>query len=108
MKPVRQYDPNLNRVHAMDEKGERPSKKFKETTMNGQDYANLLAQARGSRTKRRSYRASAVLQDNASVHSAGFEAGPEGHGFPEIDHPLYSSDLAQCIIFSNLKGVTWS
>ncbi|GBP36017.1 hypothetical protein EVAR_29145_1 [Eumeta japonica] len=80
-------------------KGERPPKKFKVqksasklmatifwdsegvllidylpkgTTMNGQYYANLLAQARGSRTEAtwEVIARSAVLQDNASVHTA--------------------------------------
>ncbi|GBP80767.1 Molybdenum cofactor biosynthesis protein 1 [Eumeta japonica] len=41
-------------------------------------------------------------------HGAGFEAGPEGHGLSEIDHPPYSPDLAPSdyFLFSNLKGVT--
>ncbi|GBP56932.1 hypothetical protein EVAR_33989_1 [Eumeta japonica] len=45
---------------------------------------------------------SAVLQDNASVHGAGFEAGPEGHGLLEIDH--HQPDRSQRLFpFSNLK-----
>ncbi|GBP88692.1 hypothetical protein EVAR_79074_1 [Eumeta japonica] len=79
----------------MDEKRERPPKKFKVqksastifwdnegvllidylpkgTTMNGQYYANLLAQAREAvvQKRREVIARSAVLQDNASVHTA--------------------------------------
>ncbi|GBP39474.1 hypothetical protein EVAR_23825_1 [Eumeta japonica] len=50
----------------------------KGTTMNGQYYANLLAQAREQsyRSDVGSCRASAVLQDNASVHTRGFRGRP--------------------------------
>ncbi|GBP10672.1 Putative uncharacterized protein FLJ37770 [Eumeta japonica] len=48
------------------------SKDFGRTTMNGQYYANLLAQARGSRTEATWEVIARVLfsQDNASVHTA--------------------------------------
>ncbi|GBP83408.1 hypothetical protein EVAR_63073_1 [Eumeta japonica] len=41
-------------------------------------------------------------------HGAGFEAGPEGHGLSEIDHPPYSPDLAPSdyFLFQFKKGVT--
>ncbi|GBP81308.1 Mariner Mos1 transposase [Eumeta japonica] len=115
-------------------KGERPPKKFKVqksasklmatifwdsegvllidylpkgTTMNGQYYANLLAQARSSRTEAWEVIArSAVLQDNASVHTARVSRQAlKDTGFSEIDHPPYSPDLAPSdyFLFSNLK-----
>ncbi|GBP62945.1 Mariner Mos1 transposase [Eumeta japonica] len=117
-------------------KGERPPKKFKVqksasklmatifwdsedvllidylpkgTTMNGQYYANLLAQAREAVVqKRRGKLSSGVLflQDNASVHTAGVSRQAlKDTGFSEIDQPPYSLDLAPSnyFLFSNLK-----
>ncbi|GBP16147.1 Histone-lysine N-methyltransferase SETMAR [Eumeta japonica] len=131
---VRQYDPNLNGVHAMDEKGERP-KKFKVqksaslmatmfrdsegvllidylpkgTTMNGQYYVNLLAQAREAVVQKRRGKLSRgvlFIQDNASVHTARVSRQAlKDTGFSEIDHPPYSPDLAPSyyFLFSSLK-----
>ncbi|GBP35774.1 Mariner Mos1 transposase [Eumeta japonica] len=115
-------------------KGERPPKKFKVqksasklmatifwdsegvllidylpkgTTMNGQYYANLLAQAREAVVqKRRGLSRSAVLQDNASVHTARVSRQAlKDTGFSQIDYPPYSPDLAlsDYFLFSNLK-----
>ncbi|GBP43002.1 Histone-lysine N-methyltransferase SETMAR [Eumeta japonica] len=53
-----------------------------------------------------SYRAGAVLQDNASVHTARVSSQAlKDTGFSEIDHPPYSPDLAPSdyFLFSNLK-----
>ncbi|GBP28881.1 Mariner Mos1 transposase [Eumeta japonica] len=119
----------------MDEKGERPPKKFKVqsrhrnlwrqfldsegvllidylpkgTTMNGQYYANLLAQAREAVVQKRRgklLRGVLFLQDNASVHTARVSRQAlKDTGFSEIDHPPYSPDLApnDYFLFSNLK-----
>ncbi|GBP69077.1 Mariner Mos1 transposase [Eumeta japonica] len=81
----------------------------KGTTMNGQYYANILAQARESVVqKRRGKLARGVLflQDNASVHTARVSRQAlKDTGFSEIDHPPYSPDLAPSdyFLFSNLK-----
>ncbi|GBP38214.1 hypothetical protein EVAR_18093_1 [Eumeta japonica] len=77
----------------------------KGTTMNGQYYANLLAQARGSRTEATGKLSRGVLFYK-TLHLSGAAVsreGPEGHGLLEIDHPPYSPDLAATISFSNLK-----
>ncbi|GBP88766.1 Histone-lysine N-methyltransferase SETMAR [Eumeta japonica] len=117
-------------------KGERPPKKFKVqksasklmatifwdsegvllidylpkgTTMNGQYYANLLAQAREAVVQKRRGKLSRgvlFLQDNASVHTARVSRQAlKDTGFSEIDHPPYSPDLAPSdyFLFSNLK-----
>ncbi|GBP95891.1 Histone-lysine N-methyltransferase SETMAR [Eumeta japonica] len=120
---VRQYDAESKQESMQwTKKGERPPKKFKVqksasklmatifwdsegvllieylpkgTTMNGQYYANLLAQAR-----------EAVVQDNASVHTARVSRQAlKDTGFSEIDHPPYSPGLAPSdyFLFSNLK-----
>ncbi|GBP96957.1 Mariner Mos1 transposase [Eumeta japonica] len=65
--------------------------------MNGQYYANLLAQAREAVVQKRRGKLSrsAVLQDNASVHTARVSRQAlKDTGFSEIDHPPYSPDLA--------------
>ncbi|GBP87450.1 Histone-lysine N-methyltransferase SETMAR [Eumeta japonica] len=72
-------------------------------TMNGQYYANLLAQAREAVVqKRRGKLSRGVLssQDNASVHMAWVsKQALKDTGFSEIDHPPYSPDLAPMTIF---------
>ncbi|GBP15649.1 Mariner Mos1 transposase [Eumeta japonica] len=99
-------------------KGERPPKKFKVqksasklmatifwdsegvllidylpkgTTMNGQYYANLLAQTREAVVQKRRGKLSRgvlFLQDNASVHTARVSRQAlKDTGFSEIDHP---------------------
>ncbi|GBP34508.1 Histone-lysine N-methyltransferase SETMAR [Eumeta japonica] len=108
---VRQYDPESKQESMQwTKKGERPPKKFKVqksasklmatifwdsegvllidylpkgTTMNGQYYANLLAQARDSRTEATwevIARSAVFTRQCICPHGAGFEAGPEGHG----------------------------
>lgn len=134
---IRQYDPE-SKQESMQwmKKGERPPKKFKVekstsklmatvfwdsegvllidylpkgTTMNGQYYANLLAQTREAvLQKRRGKLARGVLflQDNAPVHTARVSRQTlKDTGFSEIDHPPYSPDLAPSdyFLFSNLK-----
>ncbi|GBP85635.1 Mariner Mos1 transposase [Eumeta japonica] len=79
------------------------------TTMNGQYYANLLAQAREVVIQKRRgklLRGVLFLQDNASVHTARVSRQAlKDTGFSEIDHPPYSPDLAPSdyFLFSNLK-----
>ncbi|GBP31269.1 Mariner Mos1 transposase [Eumeta japonica] len=81
----------------------------KGTTMNGQYYANLLAQARGAVVQKRRGKLSRgvlFLRDNASVHTARVSRQAlKDTGFSEIDHPPYSPDLAPSdyFLFSNLK-----
>ncbi|GBP78777.1 Mariner Mos1 transposase [Eumeta japonica] len=81
----------------------------KGTTMNGQCYANLLAQAREAVVQKRCGKLSRgvlFLQDNASVHTARVSRQAlKETGFSEIDHPPYSPDLAPSdyFLFSNLK-----
>ncbi|GBP29545.1 Histone-lysine N-methyltransferase SETMAR [Eumeta japonica] len=132
---VRQYDPESKQESMQwTKKGERPPKKFKVqksasklmattfwdsesvllidylpkgTTMNGQYYANLLAQA-GSRTEAtwKLSRGVLFLQDSASVHTARVSRQAlKDTGFSEIDHPPYSPDLAPSdyLLFSNLR-----
>ncbi|GBP85813.1 Histone-lysine N-methyltransferase SETMAR [Eumeta japonica] len=134
---VRQYDPESKQESMQwTKKGERPPKKFKVqksasklmatifwdsegvllidylptgTTMNGQYYANLLAQAREVVIQKRRgklLRGVLFLQDNASVHTARVSRQAlKDTGFSEIDHPPYSPDLAPSdyFLFSNLK-----
>ncbi|GBP78669.1 Histone-lysine N-methyltransferase SETMAR [Eumeta japonica] len=77
--------------------------------MNGQYYANLLAQAREAVVQKRRgklSRAVLFLQDNASVHTARVSRQAlKNTGFSEIDHPPYSPDLAPSdyFLFPNLK-----
>ncbi|GBP28200.1 hypothetical protein EVAR_76295_1 [Eumeta japonica] len=63
----------------------------KGTTMNGQYYANLLAQARGSRTEAKwevIARSAVFTRQCICPHGAGFEAGPEGHRLRKLTtHP---------------------
>ncbi|GBP79513.1 Histone-lysine N-methyltransferase SETMAR [Eumeta japonica] len=63
----------------------------KGTTMNGQYYANLLAQAREVVIQKRRgklLRGVLFLQDNASVHTARVSRQAlKDTGFSEIDHP---------------------
>ncbi|GBP71465.1 Histone-lysine N-methyltransferase SETMAR [Eumeta japonica] len=124
---VRQYDPESKQESMQwTKKGERPPKKFKVqksasklmatiswdsegvllidylpkgTTMNGQYYANLLAQAREAVVQNRRGKLSCgvlFLQDSASVHTARVSRQAlKDTGFSEIDHPPYSPDLAQ-------------
>ncbi|GBP46743.1 Histone-lysine N-methyltransferase SETMAR [Eumeta japonica] len=134
---VRQYD-SESKQESMQwtKKGERPPKKFKVqksasklmatifwdsegvllidylpkgTTMNGQYYANLLAQAREAVVQKRRGKLSRgvlFLQDNASVHTARVSRQAlKDTGFSEIDRPPYSPDLAPSdyFLFSNLK-----
>ncbi|GBP93154.1 Protein phosphatase 1 regulatory subunit 12A [Eumeta japonica] len=81
----------------------------KGTTMNGQYYANLLAQAREAVVQKRRGKLSRgvlFLQDNASVHTARVSRQAlKDTGFSEIDHQPYSPDLAPSdyFLFSNLK-----
>ncbi|GBP61905.1 Mariner Mos1 transposase [Eumeta japonica] len=81
----------------------------KGTTMNGQYYANLLAQAREAVVQKRCGKLSRgvlFLQDNASVHTARVSRQVlKDTSFSEIDHPPYSPDLAPSdyFLFSNLK-----
>ncbi|GBP68762.1 Histone-lysine N-methyltransferase SETMAR [Eumeta japonica] len=134
---IRQYDPEFKQDSMQwTKKGERPPKKFKVkksasklmatifwdsegvllidylpkgTTMNGQYYANLLAQAREAVVQKRRGKLSRgvlFLQDNASVHTARVSRQAlKDTGFSEIDHPPYSPDLAPSnyFLFSNLK-----
>ncbi|GBP71697.1 Histone-lysine N-methyltransferase SETMAR [Eumeta japonica] len=134
---VRQYDPESKQESMQwTKKGERPPKEFKVqksasklmattfwdsegvllidylpkgTTMNGQYYANLLAQAREAVVQKRRGKLSRgvlFLQDNASVHTARVSRQAlKDTGFSEIDHPPYSLDLAPSdyFLFSNLK-----
>ncbi|GBP91872.1 Protein bric-a-brac 1 [Eumeta japonica] len=134
---VRQYDPESKQESMQwTKKGERPPKKFKvlksasklmatifwdsegvllidylpkETTMNGQYYANLLAQARKAVVQKRRGKLSRgvlFLQDNASVHTArASRQALKDTGISEIDHPPHSPDLAPSdyFLFSNLK-----
>ncbi|GBP30668.1 Histone-lysine N-methyltransferase SETMAR [Eumeta japonica] len=134
---VRQYEPKSKQESMQwTKKGERPPKKFKVqksasklmatifwdsegvllidylpngTTMNGQYYANLLAQAREAVVQKRRGKLSRgvlFLQDNASVHTARVSRQAlKDTGFLEIDHPPYSPDLAPSdyFLFSNLK-----
>ncbi|GBP62425.1 Mariner Mos1 transposase [Eumeta japonica] len=78
--------------------------------MNGQYYANLLAQTREAVVQKRRGKLSRVvlfLQDIASVHTARVSRQAlKDTGFSEIDHPPYSPDLAPSdyFLFSNLKG----
>ncbi|GBP27976.1 hypothetical protein EVAR_83607_1 [Eumeta japonica] len=77
---VRQYDPESKQesIQWM-KKGERPPKKFKGTTMNGQYYTNLLAQAREAVVQKgrgKLSRGVLFLQDNTSVHTARVSSGP--------------------------------
>ncbi|GBP20965.1 Mariner Mos1 transposase [Eumeta japonica] len=67
-----------------------------------------IVKARGSRTEAtwEVIVRSAVLQDNASVHTARVSRQAlKDTGFSEIDHPPYSPDLAPSdyFLFSNLK-----
>ncbi|GBP15172.1 Histone-lysine N-methyltransferase SETMAR [Eumeta japonica] len=77
--------------------------------MNGQYYANLLAQAREAVVQKRRGKLSRgvlFLQDNASVHTARVSRQAlKDTGFSEIHHPPYSPDLAPSdyFLFSNLK-----
>ncbi|GBP22242.1 Histone-lysine N-methyltransferase SETMAR [Eumeta japonica] len=134
---VRQYDLESKQESMQwTKKGERPPKKFKVqksasklmatifwdsegvllidyllkgTTMNGQYYANLLAQAREAVVQKRRGKLSRgvlFLQDNASVHTPRVSRQAlKDTGFSEIDHPPYSPDLAPSdyFLFSNLK-----
>ncbi|GBP54872.1 Histone-lysine N-methyltransferase SETMAR [Eumeta japonica] len=134
---VRQYDPESKQESMQwTKKGERPPKKFKVpksasklmatifwdsegvllidylpkgTTMNGQYYANLLAQEREAVVQKRRGKLSRgvlFLQDNASVHTVRVSRQAlKDTGFSEIDHPPYSPDLAPSdyFLFSNLK-----
>ncbi|GBP64078.1 Histone-lysine N-methyltransferase SETMAR [Eumeta japonica] len=68
----------------------------------------LQTSTRGSRTEAtwEVIARSAVLQDNASVHTARVSRQAlKDTGFSEIDHPPYSPDLASSdyFLFSNLK-----
>ncbi|GBP76226.1 Pre-mRNA cleavage complex 2 protein Pcf11 [Eumeta japonica] len=115
---VRQYDPESKQKSLQwTKKGERPPKKFKVqksasklmatifwdsegvllidylpkgTTMNGQYYANLLAQTREAVVQKRRGKLSRVvlfLQDIASVHTARVSRQAlKDTGFSEIDH----------------------
>ncbi|GBP26468.1 Histone-lysine N-methyltransferase SETMAR [Eumeta japonica] len=134
---VRQYDPESKQESMQwTKKGERPPKKFKVqksasklmatifwdsegvllieylpkgTTMNGQYYTNLLAQAREAVVQKRRGKLSRgvlFLQDNASVHTARVSRQAlKDTGLSEIDHLPYSPDLAPSdyFLFSNLK-----
>ncbi|GBP32114.1 Histone-lysine N-methyltransferase SETMAR [Eumeta japonica] len=134
---VRQYDPEPKQESMQwTKKGERPPKKFKVqksaskltatifwdsegvllinylskgTTMNGQYYANSLAQAREAVVQKRRGKLSRgvlFLQDNASVHTARVSRQAlKDTGFSEIDHPPCGLDLAPSdyFLFSNLK-----
>ncbi|GBP26648.1 Histone-lysine N-methyltransferase SETMAR [Eumeta japonica] len=134
---VCQYDPESKQESMQwTKKRERPPKKFmiqksasklmatifwdsegvllidylpKETTMNGQYYANLLAQTRETAVQKRRGKLSRgvlFLQDNAYVHTARVSRQAlKDTGFSEIDHPPYSPDLAPSdyFLFSNLK-----
>ncbi|GBP02684.1 Histone-lysine N-methyltransferase SETMAR [Eumeta japonica] len=94
---VRQYDPESKQESMQwTKKGERPPKKFK------------VQSTRGSRTEAtwEVIARSAVLQDNASVHTARVSRQAlKDTGFSEIDHPPYSPDLvpSDYFLFSNLK-----
>ncbi|GBP97691.1 Mariner Mos1 transposase [Eumeta japonica] len=97
------------RVHAMDEKGERPPKKFKVQKSASKLMATIFWDregTRGSRTEATLSRRVLFLQDNASVHTARISRQAlKDTGFSEIDHPPYSPDLAPSdySLFSNLK-----
>ncbi|GBP68017.1 Mariner Mos1 transposase [Eumeta japonica] len=81
----------------------------KGTTMNGQYYANILAQAREDVVQKRRGKLSRgvlFLQDNASVHTARVSRQAlKDTGFSEIDHPPHNPDLtlSDYFLFSNLK-----
>ncbi|GBP16807.1 hypothetical protein EVAR_13193_1 [Eumeta japonica] len=108
---IRQYDPESKQESMQwTKKGERPPKKFKVqksasklmatifwdsedvllinylpkgTTMNGQYYTNLLAQAREAVVQKRRGKLSRGVLFYKTMHLStrrGFEAGPEGHG----------------------------
>ncbi|GBP30144.1 hypothetical protein EVAR_94989_1 [Eumeta japonica] len=117
MKPVCQYDPESKQESMQwtkKEKGRRRNSRFKSRhrslwrqfwdsegvllidnwakgLMNGQYYANLLAQAREAVVQRdvESYRAECCFTRQCICpHGAGFEAGPEGHGLRKLTtHP---------------------
>ncbi|GBP07494.1 Mariner Mos1 transposase [Eumeta japonica] len=99
------------RVHAMDEKGERPPKKFKVQKSASKLMATIfeIVKAREAVVQKRRGKLSRgvlFLQDNASVHTARVSRQAlKDTGFSEIDHPPYSPDLAPSdyFLFSNLK-----
>ncbi|GBP54286.1 hypothetical protein EVAR_36502_1 [Eumeta japonica] len=81
------------RVHAMDEKGERPPKKFKVQKSASKLMATIFGIVKVHESSRTEatwevIARSAVLQDNASVHTARVSRQAlKDTGFSEIDHP---------------------
>ncbi|GBP39290.1 Histone-lysine N-methyltransferase SETMAR [Eumeta japonica] len=102
---------NLNRSPCngrKKEKGRRRNSRFK---VGIEAYGDNFWDSEGTRGSRTEatwevIARSAVLQDNASVHTARVSRQAlKDTGFSEIDHPLYSPDLAPSdyFLFSNLK-----
>ncbi|GBP07735.1 Histone-lysine N-methyltransferase SETMAR [Eumeta japonica] len=109
---VRQYDPESKQESMQwTKKGERPPKKFKVQKSASKLMATIFWDSEGTRGSRTEatwevIARSAVLQDNASVHTARVSRQAlKDTGFSEIDHPPYSPDLAPSdyFLFSNLK-----
>ncbi|GBP25707.1 Histone-lysine N-methyltransferase SETMAR [Eumeta japonica] len=109
---VRQYDPKSKQESMQwTTKGERPPKKFKVQKSASKLMATIFWDSEGTRGSRTEatwevIARSAVLQDNACVHTARVSRQAlKDTGFSEIDHPPYSPDLAPSdyFLFSNLK-----
>ncbi|GBP52513.1 Histone-lysine N-methyltransferase SETMAR [Eumeta japonica] len=109
---VRQYDPESKQESMQwTKKEERPPKKFKVQKSASKLMATIFWDSEGTRGSRTEatwevIARSAVLQDNASVHTARVSRQAlKDTGFSEIDHPPYSPDLAlsDYFLFSNLK-----
>ncbi|GBP00562.1 hypothetical protein EVAR_70712_1 [Eumeta japonica] len=99
---------NLNRVHAMDEKGET-AEKFKVQKLASKLMATIFWDSEGTRGSRTEatwevIARSAVLQDNASVHTARVSRQTlKDTGFSKLTTHLTARSSSATISFSNLK-----
>ncbi|GBP75360.1 Putative uncharacterized protein FLJ37770 [Eumeta japonica] len=88
------------RVHAMDEKRRKAAEEIQGSKSASKLMATIFWDSEGTRGSRTEatwevIARSAVLQDNASVHTARVSRQAlKDTGFSEIDHPPYSPDLA--------------
>ncbi|GBP29744.1 Mariner Mos1 transposase [Eumeta japonica] len=84
---------NLNRSSCNEKKEKPPKIQGSKSAL--KLMATIFGIAKSYRSNVGSYRAGAVLQDNASVHTARVSRQTlKDTGFSEIDHPPYSPDLA--------------
>ncbi|GBP21071.1 hypothetical protein EVAR_11102_1 [Eumeta japonica] len=96
-------------VHAMDEKGERPPKKFKVQKSASKLMATIFGIVKARRSYRSdvgSYRAECCFYKTMHLSTRRVSRQAlKDTGFSEIDHPPYSPDLAprDYFLFSNLK-----